>query len=184
MLPEIKNQNRIEITEKKPTINPYFIVISNRFKTAKYITACILVVYLLAAVVLFRDEITVENLRYLFKDIEMGENSITESSDIIKYDADIQVQLATYKGDLVVAGSSYFYLCDLQGNKRLSENSTFSNPIVLTGDKYLLVYGLSEHTYTLYNAFAQLHTATTEYPISCAALSNKGMYAIVTRTSE
>ena len=56
--------------------------------------------------------------------------------------------------------------------------------MVLTGDKYLLVYGLSEHTYTIYNAFAQLHTNTMNYPISCAALSNKGMYAIVTRTSE
>ena len=60
----------------------------------------------------------------------------------------------------------------------------FSNPVVLTGDKYLLVYGLSENTYTIYNTFSQLHTESLDYPISAAAVSDKGMYAIVTRSAE
>ena len=71
MLPDTQKQYRIEITEKKPAVNTYFIAVSNKFKAAKYITVCVMVVYLLAAVILFRDDITVENLRYLFKDIEM-----------------------------------------------------------------------------------------------------------------
>jgi len=158
--------------------------LSGRFKTVKYITLCCLVVFLLLAVILFREDITVENLRYLLKDFEIGDNINKTYNDTITYDSDLQVNLSLYKGDLVVAGSSYFFLCDLQGNKRLNEDSVFSNPVVLTSDKYLLVYGLSENTYTVYNTFSQLHTETLDYPISAAAVSDKGMYAIVTRSAE
>ena len=38
--------------------------------------------FLLATVILFRDDITVENLRYLFKDLEIGDNiSVTSNDD-------------------------------------------------------------------------------------------------------
>ena len=184
MLPDSRRENRIDINDRRPKTNMYYLVLAGRFKTAKYITVFVLVLFLLTNVVLFRDEITVENLRYLFKDMEMGDNVNVISKETIKYDADAQVQLALYKGDLVVAGGSYFYLCDLQGNKRLSENSRFSNPVVVSGDKYLLLYGLSENTYTIYNTFSELHTDTLEFPITGAAVSSKGMYAIVTRTAE
>lgn len=184
MLPDKHQENRISISEQKPKVNPYFLVLSGKFKTAKYITLCILVVFLLTVVILFRDEITMENLRYLFKDFELGDNVDVAASGDITYDSDMQVNLALYKGDLVIAGSSYFYLTDLQGNKRLNEDSMFSNPVVLSGDKYLLVYGLSENTYAVYNTFSKLHSESFDYPITAAAVSDKGLYAIVTRTAE
>ena len=184
MLPETKKENKITVSEKKPKVNSYYLVLSGKFKTAKLVALCILVAFLLTVVVLFRDEITVENLRYLFKDFEIGDNVTVGSGDEIMYDADMQVKLAMYKGDLVIAGSTYFHLTDLQGNKRLNEDSVFSNPVVMTSDKYLLVYGLSEYTYTVYNTFSKLHTETFDYPITGAAVSNKGLYAIVTRTAE
>ncbi|MBR6681754.1 MAG: hypothetical protein IKL40_02075, partial [Clostridia bacterium] len=182
--PESQKQNRIDISEKKPQVNNFYLVISGRFKTAKYITLCVLVIFLLTMVVLCRDEITVENLRYLFKDFEMGENVVVNTDSSITYDSDPQVNLALYKGDLVISGSTNFTLCDLQGNNRLSEDSLFSNPVILTGDKYILVYGLSENTYAMYNTFSKLHTESFDYPIIAAALSDEGMYAIVTRTTE
>ena len=184
MLPDKHQENRISISEQKPKVNPYFLVLSGKFKTAKYITLCILVVFLLTVVILFRDEITMENLRYLFKDFELGDNVDVAASGDITYDSDMQVNLALYKGDLVIAGSSYFYLTDLQGNKRLNEDSMFSNPVVLSGDKYLLVYGLSENTYAVYNTFSKLYSESFDYPITAAAVSDKGLYAIVTRTAE
>ena len=185
MLPEVKKENQISISEKKPKVNSYYMVLAGRFKVAKYVAICFLVAFLLTTVVLFRDEITVENLRYLFKDLEMGENvNFSTSGSTISYDSDAQLDLALYKGDLVIAGSSYFYLCDLQGNRRMNEESSFSNPVVVTSDKYLLVYGLSEYTCTLYNTFSKLHTEVFDYPITGAAVSDDGMYAIVTRTAE
>jgi len=184
MLPDVKKEKRIDITEKKPNVNAYYLVLSGRFKTAKYITLCILVVFLLTMVILFREEITVENFRYLIKDFELGDNTSISSDSLISYDSDLQVNLALYKGDLVVCGSSYFYLCDLRGNKILSETSKFSNPVILSSEKYFMVYGLSEYTYSVYNTFSELHTETFEYPITSAAISDEGMYAICTRTSE
>ena len=184
MLPDKHQENRISISEQKPKVNPYFLVLSGKFKTAKYITLCILVVFLLTVVILFRDEITMENLRYLFKYFELGDNVDVAASGDITYDSDMQVNLALYKGDLVIAGSSYFYLTDLQGNKRLNEDSMFSNPVVLSGDKYLLVYGLSENSYAVYNTFSKMHSESFDYPITAAAVSDKGLYAIVTRTAE
>ena len=184
MLPETRKENKITVTEKKPNVNPYYLVISGRFKAAKYVTLCVLVVFLLATVILFRDEITIDNLKYLIKDFEMGDNINSALSSTITFDSDLQVDLELYKGDLVIAGSSNFYLCDLQGNKRLNEDSMFSNPVVLSGKKYLLVYGLSEYTYSIYTTFSQVHTEQFDYPISGAAMSDKGLYAIVTRSAK
>ena len=184
MLPEKQNEKKISISEKKPGVNPYYLVLSGKFKTVKYILLCVLVVFLLAVIILFRDEITVENLRYLFKDFDIGENISVNSNDSITYDADMQVKLELYKGDLVIAGSTYFYLTDLQGNKRLNEDSIFSNPVIVPSKKYLLVYGLSENTYAIYNTFSKLHTESFDYPITAAAVSDKGMYAIVTKSAE
>lgn len=179
-----KEENKIGTSEKRTKVNSYYLVLSGRFKLAKYVSICFLVVFLLSTILLFRDEVTVENLRYLIKDFEMGDSLNLTTGDKIKYDADTQLDLDMYKGDLVVAGSSYFYLCDLQGNKRLNEESVFSNPVVISSNKYLLVYGLSEYTYTLYNTFSKLHTETFDYPITGAAVSDSGLYAIVTRTAE
>ena len=44
--------------------------------------------------------------------------------------------------------------------------------------KYLLVYDLGGLQYSLYNSYAQIFTGTCEYPISGAAVSDSGMYAI------
>ena len=184
MLPVRQKDNQIKLQDKKKNVNPYYLVMSGRFKTAKYVTLCILVVFLLTTVVLFRNEITIENLRYLFKDFEVGDNVNVGPNDTITFDSDVQVNFGMFKGDLVIAGSSYFYLTDLQGNKRLNENSMYSNPVIVTGDKYLLVYGLSEYSYSIYNTFSMLHTETFDYPISAAAVSDKGMYAIVTRSAK
>ena len=184
MLPESQNENKINISENKPRVNPYYLVLSGRFKTAKLVVLCALVVFLLTTILLFREEITVENFRYLVKDLEIGDNISVNSKDEITYDSDVQIKLELYKGDVAIVGSSYFYLTDLQGNKRLNEDSKFSNPVVLSSNKYLLVYGLSETTYAIYNTFAALHTESFDYPITGAAVSDKGYYAIVTRTAE
>ncbi len=184
MLPESQNEKKINISEKKPQVNPYYLVLSGKFKTAKLIVLCCLVVFLLATILLFREEITVDNFRYLIKDLEIGDNTGVNFKDEITYDSDTQIKLELYKGDIVIVGSSYFYLTDLQGNKRLNEGSKFSNPVVLSSDKYLLVYGLSETTYRIYNTFTALHTESFDYPITGAAVSDKGYYAIVTRTAE
>ena len=184
MLPDTKNENKIKQTENKPQVNTFYLALAARFKTARLVAICVLVVFLLATVILFRDDITVENLRYLFKDLEIGDNISVTSNDEISFDADLQVNLGLFKGDIAIAGSSYFYLTDLQGNKRLNESSAFSNPVISLSDKYLLVYGLSENTYTIYNTFASLHTETLDYPITGGVVSDKGFYAIVTRTAE
>lgn len=184
MLPETKKKNKIDISENKPKVNYYYLEVSRKFKTAKYIVLCLLVCFLLVTVLLFRSEITLENFRYLIKDFELGDNLSVATDDVIVYDNDRQINAELFKGDLAIVGSSYFYLSDLQGNKILNESSLFSNPVMLTSNKYILIYGLSEYTYAVYNTFSQLHTETFDYPITDAALSDSGMYAIVTRTTE
>ena len=181
MLPAAKKTD----TEKKNSDqSAFYYALSARFKIAKYVVTVILVLFLLTMVAVFRNEITVENLRYLAKDIELGENIAYVSKNVIYYDADKQINLKLFKGDICIAGSTSFVLCDMQGNRLLSETSLFSNPVVLTGDKYLLVYGLSENTYAVYNTFSKLHTETFEHPITGAALASDGHYAIVTKASD
>ena len=55
-----KEENKIEASEKRSKVNSYYLVLSGRFKVAKYLSICLLVVFLLSTILIFRDEITVE----------------------------------------------------------------------------------------------------------------------------
>lgn len=174
----------IKIEKFKPRENPYYMLKSRYYKTAKMIVLLLFTVYLLSMTAVFRDDITVENFKYLLKDIEFKRYSDDSGYKRIAYDSDSNADFAMYKGDFAVANSTGLKLYDISGSRTLTSEAVFSNPVMLTGSKYLLIYGLSEYNYSIYNNFGELFSETYDYPITNACLTDGGNYAIVTRDAE
>ena len=65
----------------------------------------------------------------------------------------------------------------------LNKSNIYYSPRLLTSSKYFLVYdrGETSRSYSVFNSFAELKTETYDYPITGAALSDNGSYALVTR---
>ncbi|MCL2518276.1 MAG: DUF5711 family protein [Oscillospiraceae bacterium] len=167
---------------KTPAENPYYLNISKRLKFIKRILTFVFVVYLLSIIVIYRDEITPENFRYLIKYLDTNSPEYTGQTRTITYDSAAEFQGGVFKGDLAIVRSRYVDLYNMLGNKILSYNISYSKPVLLTSKKYMLVYAQGEYSYTINNAFTQLHTETFQFPIYLAALSDEGLYALVSKS--
>lgn len=163
-------------------INEYYIDVSNKYKVAKYAVLIFLVVFVLCMISVFRSDITLENCKYLIRSFTSGVSVYTGSHDEIYYDTAGVVDIELFNGDLVTVKNNGIDFYDLNGNNTESYNINFASPTVISKGKYMLVYDLGGNSFKLYNNFSLLYEESFDYPISCAAVSEKGMYAVVTES--
>ena len=67
------------------------------------------------------------------------------------------------------------------GTRTLSDDPGFDDPRAAASAQYMLVYDLGGETYALYNSLARIYTETLDYAISGGAISDSGLYAVVTK---
>jgi len=179
-----------QLTEKKSAAgtdggeNKYYIGISERCKTVKYIVLVILVVFILTMISVCKDDITVENFQYLIKFLDTEKNEYDGSSRTIIYSSSENMRFGVYKGDLVTAKNYTVDMYNFTGAVTMTDDVVYGDPVLLTSDKYMLVYDLGGTSFTLYNAFSRLYSETFDYALTNAAVSDSGMFAIVTKTLE
>jgi len=164
--------------------NEYYIDISKRYRLAKFIVLILLIIYILAMISIYREEITIENFRYMIKYLDNSTLEYEGEYNTIYYNNDGHSDYAYYKGELAVVSGSEMNLFAMSGISDLNLTLTYTEPKIMPSAKYMLVYDFFGNSYSLYNSFSQLYSETLEYPISDAAISDSGMYAVVTKTQE
>lgn len=168
------------------TENKYYTAISKKCRKLKMTVVVITIVFILSMMTIFGDEITVENFKYLIKDLDISAIRNSEIYNRIIYDGATSTEFGMFKGDLTVVGSGSSNLYNMAGSSVFTKINSFYDPILLTSDKYFIVYdkGDTSYTYTVYNAFSELKTEKMDYPIASASIADNGSYAIVTRSSD
>lgn len=179
-LPEDISLSGQELYER----DPYYMAISGVYHVAQIILLGLLVLFVLLSMLIRSEDITYENLFYLFKDIGAAAESDDVSFDALIYDADEQQSFAAYRSGLAVVGSRGLTVFTATGRQTLNVAHNYLSPRLLASDKYLLVFGQGEKNFALYNSFARLHTYETEGPIFCGAISSKGWYAVACQGNE
>ena len=152
-----------------------------KFRRAKWIALAVFLVFLAFGLIAFRSEITLENLRYLFKYVNFsGASGFAAEGTEIRYDADSGNRFAVYRGDLVVANNGGVSLFDPSGNLTMSDPFSMSNPVIVTDGKYLVVYDLGGYYLKIYNSFSILHEQSFDYRIQSAATNVNGYVCVAT----
>ncbi len=160
--------------------------LSRQFRTAKFVTIVFLVVFVVGMLLSNRDQLSVENIRYLLRYLDADSNvySYTTEYKTISYNADPEMAFGIYRGDFVVADSESVNIYASSGSNVLSTVSYMSNPVILPTSGYLMVYDLGGNTYSIFNTFAAVHSDALDYPVTGAVYSESGRYAMVTKTAE
>ena len=70
------------------------------------------------------------------------------------------------------------------GRRTLKSRADFVIPYSVCSDKYVLVYDMSGNSFALYNSFSKVYTESFDYPITDAAISDSGAFAVLTRSSD
>ena len=168
--PKIYNERYL----KKAAIYRYF----------RYGILILLVVFLIGMLNLFREEITVENFRYLIRNVNFELRTELGETGSISYDSNPLNTFAIYKSSLAQLSDRRLAIYDSSGRTSYTGSPDYSSPALASSDKYLLAYDRSGGQYSLYTGFSQVHSASTDYPISDADLSDDGIYVIATRSKD
>lgn len=178
---DVSSPRELEVTPVAG-VNEYYIDISNKFRTAKFITLVILIVFILIMISVFRSDITLENCKYLVRFFSSANTVYSGDYDNIYYDTAGVVSIDMFNEDLVAVKNDSIELYDLNGNNVASYDINQTAPTVVTNGKYMLVYDLGGNSFSLFNNFSLLTSGSYDYPISLGAVSPDGMYAIVTKS--
>lgn len=166
--------------EKGVLRNEYYENISARLGILQVVLYLSLFAFVILSFFRNTELITYRNFYRFFKDLNASAESVFEhSSDSVSYPVSDEQSFALYRKGLAVAGNNSVTVFTATGRQTVSQNISYQNPVAVGAGKYLLVYELGGLQYSLYNSYAQIFTGTCEYPISGAAVSDSGMYAIV-----
>ncbi len=182
---EASRSRKINIkVEKEKQINEYYLKVSKRYRTAKFLSLGVLIVYLLTMLVMYRSQITYENLVYLLKDLDTDAGIAGSEFAEIKYDDSVKLSPDMYKQYFAAATTGSFTLFNTTGNAEREFKISMENPKVLSGDKYVMVYDIGGNTYSLYTSIVGVYSKQTDYPLQGAAIADSGAFALVCRSRE
>ncbi len=156
--------------------------IARYFTYAKFISLILTVLFVLFAFNFYRDDITIENFRYMIKymDFEAPDSSATLGKTSISFDGNSAAGLALYRNSIAVLKRTGLELYDPAGQKIFSSQYTMTSPTAISSNKYMLVYDTGGYSAAVFNSFSKVWETTFEYPIVDAEINDRGDFLIVT----
>ena len=162
---------------------PYYTDLARRFSMASLLLFLLAFIFVVVALISSRDTLTYANLYYLVKDINASGISAQARADRMEYPVSVsEPAFARYRGGLVSVGSEEVSVISGAGKQTLSVNVSYGTPAVAVSDKYFITYGRGECAYSVFNAFSQIRSESTEFPVYGAAVADDGSFAILTRS--
>ncbi len=150
-------------------------------KIVRFIVLLCFVVFSLFSIVFFRENITVDNLRYLFKYIDLSTSDSTPSNAEITIAAGESSVYTLFGNDLAIVDENGVGLYDFAGNKLYKYEHSYANAAITMGKggKNMLVYDTMSGKLAIYNAVSKVLEKETEYPVRSASLNDLGYFAVI-----
>jgi len=150
-------------------------------KKLKYAVLVVLILTVLFFLVGYREDITVENIRYLLKYVDVSPSIIgSENAKKIIFEEDSSSVTGVYRSDFVVVTQNGVSTYDLTAKKGISDSFSLITPSLSVGEKYFAVFDMGENYYAIYNSFSKIHEETTAYPIWDVVFGADGEFALIT----
>ncbi len=164
--------------------NEAYLTLARRYRWSRWGIVALLLIFLFFMFNLFKEEITLENFRYLMRNVNFELKAEIEDAGIISYDSDAQNTFALFKNSLAVANGQKLTIFDAGGRSSCSVEQNYTSPALKASSKYLIAYDRSGGAYSVYTSFSQMFSDSTGYPISDVDVTDDGIYAIASRSKE
>ena len=102
--------------------------------------------------------------------LDLGENKV------------LQENFKLSRKNLVILGDSSFVSLSASGRKIFENNHNFENPCLKTSGLRSIIYDLGGKKFKIESLSKSVHTDITEENITCGAISESGIYCLVTRS--
>lgn len=163
--------------------NEYYLDVAKKFGYLRLLTVAVLIIYVLLMIMFCGEDITVSNLKYLLRDINIS-SSAGEAFSEVDYTAEPIQRFGIYRGELMYVTGGEVKLFSATGNTGLTSTLSYESPTVLTTDKYAMIYDIGGYGFSVYNSFSELYRESTDGAIISASLSESGSFAVLTSGTE
>lgn len=145
----------------------------------------LLVVGILFGLIFSSGRLALDNLYYTALDVGYMNSYSETSTGVLNYTkTQISGDFALYKNGLAAVGNSEVKLFNATGRVTLTSGDIFANPVIVTSNKYILIYDLGGNKFSVYNSFKKIETVTLAGNIASASMCADGGFAIVEKTRD
>ena len=137
------------------------------------------IVFCVYSIGFFRDNITMDNIRYLFKYINLSYSDTSPSDAHITINTDDSSEFIMLHNDLAVISNSGCELYDFSGNKLYNYEYSYTNAAVSSNGKNLLIYDVAGTGLAIYSSVSKIYETELEYDIKSAYINDLGYFAVV-----
>lgn len=161
-------------------MSAYYRRASSVLKLVRFAVLLGFVVFAVFCIGFFKDNITVDNLRYLLKYLDLSAADNTPSDAEITLDNGSGVSYVLVGNDLAVLGKNGIGLYDFAGNKLYQYDMQLASPAVLSNGKTLLVYDTDGKDLAVFDAVSKVLEKHFDYDVKSASLNGLGSFAVIT----
>ncbi|MCL2159720.1 MAG: DUF5711 family protein [Oscillospiraceae bacterium] len=158
--------------------NEYYSAIAGKIKLVKWGVILFLVIFSLGGMILNSNELNFGNAGYLLKDIDIPGQAKAKPEFYIE--ADEGASICYYKNNIAVLRKNRLDIYNIAGKKSFISRLAYSNPVLVSSEKYMLSYDLGNNKLEIFNAFSKVFEYSGSQPIYGACVTDKGNVAYIT----
>lgn len=145
----------------------YFSKSAFYIKISKFAAIILFLIFSISCVIIFRNDITVENIQLLTKFITL-DGSSSHYSDEFSVTVKEESDVIMLRDNVAIINNNNISLHDLSGRKLFSYNYSMTSPAVSHDDHYILIYDIGEKEACVFNSFSKIKTFKFDFPIYSA----------------
>lgn len=176
-----KKEAVINVFGEESSYNRFYDSVSVAFRMLSFIIIAAFLLFIVASAFKNADEFSYENLEYIVRNFALA---LDENKDntvySVHYNPDSSRTYSLFGKGLSVCGNSGISIYSATGRQTCAENFDFKSPVMISSEKYALVYDEGGMGYSLFNTFTEVYSSELSYPIRGAAISDNGYYALIT----
>ncbi len=177
-------KEKVIIHEKCGT-NDGYALHALRVKMCQKVLCVILILTVLFGIFFAAGRMGVDDIYYMAMDIGYMNSYSETSNGILNYTkTQNSSDFALYKNGLAAVSNSEITLFNATGRVTQTYGDVFSNPSVITSNKYVLVYDIGGSKFSVYNSFKKLHTVNVDGNIACASMHKSGSFSVIVKTAD
>ena len=164
--------------------NRYYLRVSRRYMVAAVLVLLLLVLYIMCVTVFFGEYVTYDNLKYLLRDMDAITVGGHDDFERIVYNASENTEAEYFRNGIALCDTDKYRYYDTSGVMLVEEELGYKNPVMVSSEKYMLVYDLDGRGYSIFNQLTRIIDREAEGSIIAADICEDGSYIIVIRSNE
>lgn len=169
----------------KTTPSAYYLKLARKIKFVKFSYALFIVLFLLYAFTVNKNEMTISNLRYMLKYINITSAETASPTSTVVFDHDDKSAIALLRDNTVVVDGSGISVYDIGNQRTLHTSFSFTNPGVVTTESLIFAYDLGggSNTLKIFNTYAELYSFEYDSAIYGVSVNSDGAFCVIAADS-